>query len=388
MDNKILGKGLKILIIINFLCAIRIPIIDYFISHINFICCVLSGITFLLFFYFKQDLKITKFFGYLLIYYGVLFLSTFLSPYPLKPLIAEIGSIILMILIWSNLDKKEFYSSLDTIVLLLEILTYINFILAIFFPNGLYHLDYTRNYYLFDHVNVTIRYLLPGCCLTMIRSYLKEQKLDKRSYCYVGVVALTLLLTWPVTSILGFGLFIILLIIMKRLPKKRDLFYPFNSYLFFAVASFLVIKVKIQNLIAPLIVTILHRDITFTGRTVIWRKVLSLIGDRPFLGYGRLSQEARTAILGSTSPHNQFLIFLFEGGILLLIVVTYIIYDITKQLKKCTNLPITNILLAVMATYFLMWMTEPFSYSGTALMFFIWLLCYRSPELFNKKTKI
>ena len=56
---------------------------------------------------------------------------------------------------------------------------------------------------------------------------------------------------------------------------------------------------------------------------------------------------------------------------------------ITKKLKQCKNRMISGILVSTIASYLIMWISEPFSYSAIVLTFIILFLSYKSFLLFD-----
>ncbi|MFR3202482.1 MAG: O-antigen ligase family protein [[Clostridium] leptum] len=66
-----------------------------------------------------------------------------------------------------------------------------------------------------------------------------------------------------------------------------DKLFNFRNYLILNILLFFVIVIfRMQNLFAFLIEDILHKNLTLTGRTVIWDRTLELIGEKPILGHG------------------------------------------------------------------------------------------------------
>ena len=163
------------------------------------------------------------------------------------------------------------------------------------------------------------------------------------------------------------------------------IFSPLKSFIYAGTLSFLIIVVNIQEYFANFIINILHKDVTFTGRTDIWNEALFYLKNNFIFGLGRLQSEKRTMMLGASSAHNQFLNFMFEGGIVLLGYIFIAIYCFSKRLLSCKNRKIIILFSATMFSYAFMWISEPFSYSGTFAMFFLWMLMYRAKELFSEE---
>ena len=192
------------------------------------------------------------------------------------------------------------------------------------------------------------------------------------------------MITFPATAIVGMIVFSLCFMSLLCNNKLFGFITPIKLFAISGTISFLIIYVKIQNLFYGFIKNVLHKDLTFSGRTEIWNLAIDKIKNNLILGYGRLTTEQRTVVFNATSAHNQFLNFLFEGGVGLLLTICVIFIIISKKLKECNNKKIRAVITATIASYLFMWITEPFSYSGTLLMFIIFMIAYYSDVFFEK----
>lgn len=383
--KKLKNEILKLCLFLNFIASIYIPCLGHYVENISIIYFEISLATFFVISIIQGKYKITGFLKYVVFYYGILMISSIINNGELLLLLFEFGVSGLSFLIWNSLDKKQVLKYISIPTLVFEILTYLNLLIVIMYPDGLYHVSTVRNYYLFDHVNVAIRYLLPGSCLILLNSYIRKNKVTLRAIIYISTVILTLILTKPVTAIIGYALFLLLLVILPKKMNFIKIFSPLKSFIYAGTLSFLIIVVNIQEYFANFIINILHKDVTFTGRTDIWNEALFYLKNNFIFGLGRLQSEKRTMMLGASSAHNQFLNFMFEGGIVLLGYIFIAIYCFSKRLLSCKNRKIIILFSATMFSYAFMWISEPFSYSGTFAMFFLWMLMYRAKELFSEE---
>ncbi len=374
---------LKLSLFLNIISAIGIPCLGYYISEISYFYFIICISTFVMFLFLRKKFLLKGFIKYIFIYYLIIILSTLVSNGDLYLLLCETVINLTTILIWNSFNKDEFREYLPVLVFALEVLTYINFIIILRFPDGLFNQGFIRKYFLFGHVNIAIRYLLPGCCFNLIRTYMYNNKIDKRCFVYLIIVFLTLIITWPVTAILGFTIFIFSFLLMRKNIRFTNILSPINTMLVSAFSTYMIIYVKIQDLFASLISNILHKDLTFSGRTDIWDTAIAYIKKSPFYGYGRLTSSERTEVFNATSAHNQYLNFLFEGGVFMVILISISLISTSLKLKKCSNKAIKSILCATIVSYLFMWIAEPFSYSGTLLMFIIWMFAYNSKRIID-----
>ena len=200
---------IKLLLFLNTISTIGVPCLGHYIDHISIYYFILNIFSFVLILIFRSKIRLKGFFKFILLYYIILIVSTMINKGDIFLLLCETASTLTMILLWNSFYKEEVKQYISVLSLCIEIMAYLNLFLVIKFPDGIYNIGMSRKYYLFDHVNVAIRYLLPGCTFMLIRSYLNKNKVDIRSYAYILVVALTLIITWPATAVIGFLIFII-----------------------------------------------------------------------------------------------------------------------------------------------------------------------------------
>lgn len=87
----------------------------------------------------------------------------------------------------------------------------------------------------------------------------------------------------------------------------------------------------------PIVEGLFHKDLSFSGRTAIWAQICMFIARKPILGYGVSYGSSTAALLGAidrTSAHNQWLDFLYQGGIVLFAVGTYVYYKLWKSVDN------------------------------------------------------
>lgn len=102
--------------------------------------------------------------------------------------------------------------------------------------------------------------------------------------------------------------------------------------LYLAVGSFIFVVIGRKFILAP-IVTALGRDITLTGRTIIWDTVLKVVSQSPILGYGVHDggQFDRMFSLQVLGTHNYLLNLLFWGGAIAVILFVLMLYFSCKN---------------------------------------------------------
>ena len=149
-----------------------------------------------------------------------------------------------------------------------------------------------------------------------------------------------------IVAMLLMDIAVCLFIVKKRFTKIRVNIYM-TIYIIFEIILIAGSILFLKSLVG----SIFHKDLTFSGRTIIWQQILFMIAQKPVFGWGYVGGEKMSTILGSqvfTSAHNQWLNFLFQGGIVLFSValILFIIEISTiKRQKNNKNVFITTFFL-------------------------------------------
>ena len=120
----------------------------------------------------------------------------------------------------------------------------------------------------------------------------------------------------------------------------------------------------------------LHKDLTFTGRTYIWDYVLKLIEKRKIIGYGLEDSNFRlskSTIWQSYHAHDQFLEITYKGGIVGLIIYIMILLKSFKKVYSLRMYKISKFISIVIFSYLIMMLTEFYAFDT---YMYIFIFCY------------
>lgn len=125
-------------------------------------------------------------------------------------------------------------------------------------------------------------------------------------------------------------------IVVLFLAKKRFNKIPVNlCIILYSIFEILLVTGSVAFL-GTIVNDLFHKDLTFSGRSFIWNQILLLFLQKPLFGWGYLGSETVSNMLGSkvyTSAHNQWLNFIFQGGIILFIIAVALFYIVVKAIK-------------------------------------------------------
>lgn len=317
------------------------------------------------------------------LFFGIMLLSTVLNNKSLYDFSNGILSTIGLCVFFDLYIKKN-PKTLFKAFTILELYIIINFITIILFPTGMYKSGvYYENWFL-GYKNIQIRTILPIICISIINSYMRFDRLNLKTKVLLVICIITFILTKSSTALVGFFIFLILFLKYhdnKPLPKILNIkFAILTTSILFSMISIL----KLQNLFKFFIVDILNKDITFSGRIIVWDKAINFISAKPIIGYGYTTGEQFQTIFNSiffTHPHNYYLYILMTGGLLLLAIIIIGLLHVDKAISKSENSKYGKVILFTIISFLIMGITE--SITSTVLLYPIIILGMNSDKINN-----
>lgn len=304
-----------------------------------------------------------------MIVFELIFLAiTLINGQDLYTLIGDVTIIVVISMYFDYFLRESPRKFLNIFLLLLEILIYVNFYTILRYPGGMYVTRFYHNFFL-GYDNVHILYILPALCISLIYSYMVKGRITFRTISLFLVSIGTFTLRWTVTNLVMLFVIILFVFFQIGIIKNSKIFNVFNYFLFY-IGSFLAIVIfRFQNIFRFLIVDVLHKDLTFTGRTIIWDRNIYYVSQRLFFGYGNMYEEIRLSINdGFSHAHNQILENLFQGGLALNLSIVAIIFLASKKVMKNSNTRYSRIISAFVLAIFLSMLFEVFR------IYYFWII--------------
>ena len=264
----------------------------------------------------------------------------------------------------------------------------LNLLSLIIWPNGMYvtgmfH-ETTENWFL-GFKNKHILYALPAICISLVMAHCDEKKFTK--VILILISTSTILYTKSSTAIIGISSFAIILLFEFVFRRKLFFYQHFailSIVLFFAFPVF-----QLSGFLGNVATIFSNKVSTIGSRVAIWNTTLSYFYESPFFGYGIQFQSFRNAMYGSTSyvhAHNQFLEYLFEGGIFGLSLFLAIVFNQIKNVKMFKNSIYVLLFSSMFMSFQIVLVSEAFSDSLSYISYFlIWLIPYLSKRDKNLK---
>lgn len=262
--------------------------------------------------------------------------------------------------IWVGESKSRFISYIQIVSNYYLIILIVNLGFTIFFPNM-----FGISYFLGAENRIGY-YLLVGFLYNGIKAYLLGKKMQL--FIYTALMIINNLLVWSGTAVVAVGLLSAMMFIpiLKSFFQKIHFYFLLIAYgvVLFTLVVFSTIGFLDGTFVEQFIVDFLGKNMTFTGRDVLWEETILLIMQKPLLGYGVVDDGniiqyiTKEGNLGTLSAHNQFLQSVYEGGfIVLLIIISSLLY-LGKRIDMCAVKSVSRLFKSVVIVLLFMYLTE------------------------------
>lgn len=209
------------------------------------------------------------------------------------------------------------------------------------------------------------RYMLVAYFVAILYNQITGHRI--RSFCLIIVVHITLI--YPMVGSAVIALFVIDCIIL--IAYWRLGYFRFaHSLIVYLVLQVSIVFLRIQNLFEFIIVGMLGKDLTLTGRTDVWDYSIDKIVDHIFIGHGDMSQLFEKLILNDVYCHNTFLEVLFRGGIVSLLLWIVIVVVINRKTKNLLDRKTATYCSAIFMGLWIVALTESLLQFGVTVSLF------------------
>ena len=316
--------------------------------------------------------KISKILILIYFYQMTFFISTIYNTGDLKKLLGPMVSVLAMSTITEVGLKKLGINYIKLLNYLLFSFLIINLITVLIYPSGI-----TQNFnltpvYFLGIDNRFVFMMLPSITISILYSILKYNKIIYSTWLVLIITIFTLVYVWSVGALLGIITMIFYLFIASFASKITKLLNYSSMILSVIIGNILIIFVKIQEYFEKFIVEVLKKDITLSGRTILWEKTIRLLENKLIVGRGILSNEFLINYYkGNSHPHNLILNILLQGGIIALIIYMCILFLLGKKIKKIKNGKIRGLFSIIIFVILFLSIVDTFDVGIVYLLFII-----------------
>lgn len=278
-------------------------------------------------------------------------------------------------------DMNELLTALSAIYGTLIVL---NFLTDIAFPGGLYNTGSYHTGHLLGDDNALIFVMLPGVICLFCYSIQMFGKIKWYIWAIAFICAFSLIRAWAASAMVCMTLFIAAVFFSqgKKLRIRIAPFFLFGVFVFaFVVCFFGLSNPTVQSFI----VEVLQKDVTLSGRTILWRKSLEIISRHLLFGCGGYWIFGSFWYNGRMYPcHTGYLQVLLDGGIVLLTPMIVYLVNAYRKVKDVNGNLCSYVLATGLSFMLINYITE---YSQFWHLFIVLVFIYESGH-FRKDSAI
>lgn len=257
----------------------------------------------------------------------------------------------------------------------------------VYYPNGMDQKEFMdllgdRNYYFLGHDNGSFFVVFAIQIFSMINCIDKKGRLSAgtvlfwlfadSSFIYVrsGAAVVAVVLLW--------------VYILFFYKKEFSFVMNFRIYITAALVLFFgVVVFRLHTYFPYIIEDVLQKDMTLTGRTLIWDRAFEYIKRAPLIGYGQEPTAVLLNKFGISHVHNIILEILYKSGIIGLALYSGIIGLTGRKLMQERGNKIND--LAAFALFLFLVISMVDYYESKYVMFGVIVMAYNMPYLTAEK---
>lgn len=278
---------------------------------------------------------------------------------------------------WQN----DFETHLKWMTILFTGLIYLNAILLIIFPDGLW-ID--ENWvgrgspvrYLFGNYNQIGFVSLLAITIHAIYTFYTNKGYTNL-YILLAVSLFSVIFVGSMTSSTGLFILSMYILFHRRIKCPLLVIGIFGAIyiVIFVLIVWLGHSIEEFSLATRFIENTLQKDTTFSFRTSIWENAVREISQSPYFGYGIKDVVWNDEHLGGSGPHNIWLMLMLQGGIVLCVsFIGIVVYAVKTALQMRTSYSMVAIV--ALCVLFLMALFE--TYDIVLIFLLIQILFYTS----------
>lgn len=289
-------------------------------------------------------------------------------------------------IIYINYCMKDFKNFINALNILFTLLIIYNLILAIFSQSSYMYIGYQGSQKVFvgtfESRNGISMVMIPAIAFILIRSEYIYEKVRNKDILLCFMVLIIILLSKSSTGFIVGSLLVIYVLLLKKIKINININKLMSIY---TIIYTQVVIFRIQETVfRGFIENTLQKNVTLTGRTLIWDFIMKIIPNSLIFGYGRNDIIAQNAIIRDvTEAHNGLLEILLCTGIIGLFVFILILLNSFRALNK-SNSKISYILSMAIFLYFCIALTES-AFTYTKIGFWILIIISSNIEKIIKQ---
>lgn len=348
MQLKINKTELKVILLllasiqIDSLSHILPSIATYFNVYLPMAVCVLMAALLLL------RRRISNITLLIIAYFAFLFAATFIQkPGSMQLILWQIASPLAVTLVTEYYLQKKPQEYFSAAIKLLIVLTVIDIITIILYPNGLYATEIYTDCWFLGYKTARLRTAtLPIIMMAAVVAIQKSGRLDRKFWLITALAFVDTLLSKNTGGVVTIAAMVIMLFLTYS-PKssKNRLFavkFFSSKWLIFGIIAltFLVNVLQNMSLFAPFFELLDQKDVSIMARVRIWTASIDYFSQSPVIGSGYISSSEFSAVVGfphATQPHSLLMSVLVYSGLIGMALYLILIYRSFSRVNSRTK---------------------------------------------------
>lgn len=271
-------------------------------------------------------------------------------------------NVAIFVLLGTTYWQDDIRGGLKTLAIIFTFLTYLNAILLIFFPDGLWEDPEwigrgSPVRYLFGNQNQTGLVCILAISIQCIYTFAYK----KGRFNLLLLLVVSMLVAQfhnsmtPAIGIVMMALYILL----NRMFKRTGVWFIVFSVIYFILFMLIVwygSEIDGVKWATRFVEGTLNKDTTFSKRTIIWENAVKLIKREPMFGYGIRPVEWNDNHLEGSGAHNLWVMLLLNSGLVgccsfILIIIAAVRNALSVKSKASTTAVISLCVLLVMSFF-------------------------------------
>lgn len=279
-------------------------------------------------------------------------------------IIKSIRIIFPCLLIGIVIIRRDNYSwhFLNTIKYFTAFFCLADIVIMLLYPNGIpsYSEGHNNAYFLYGNVNTTIKMIFPGmCCSSLID--IKKKKISFSTVLFWLCLIYQYFAVYHTGTTMVALLFISVWLIMMHFFSGKIKRLYFISLAAISILEISIVLISNTNVIT-FVAGLFNKSSDFTGRLILWQRVLRYIREKPILGHGQQATDSIRLYIGNASgSHNYFLDIVYQCGIIGLAFFLLLIIIPLISIRKNPDTSVEQyVLIGYCISYLIMFIMEPF----------------------------
>ena len=287
----------------------------------------------------------------------------------LGPALISVSMIMLGELIFET-DWMKFLDYLEKYLGLLFVLNIITFVMKMACINPFFS---ARSTFL-GIDNRWIYFYLPWVIVAFINSYVKKGRVDFKAWMIYICSFISLAIVWSTGAMVAFMSLPVAYFCKKYIRSDIRIKKPAQlMYVLILIVNVLLVTGMILDFFSPVIINLLHKDITLSGRTLLWDVVVNLLKEKPFFGMGVQSHlfdmeyfyvnSGYCSACEVNHPHNTILNVAYHGGLIAAAIFILVVYIAVSKIDRIKNKELTTIFYCSAAALFVAALVDTLDFS-------------------------